>query len=135
MTSTAVVPKGIITPVVGRTDISGLHYDVDHEVLYAVFDGAGALRAIQADGTLIKEWVLPGSDQEGIALDVDANNLFIAEDSGRAMLYSPFPAIPEPGATFLLAAGGLTLMRRRRRVATACPPRRGRSMHGFSQSG
>jgi len=115
-TSTTVVFKGTITPVAGRTDISGLHYDVDNDVLYAVFDSANALRAMEADGTLVKEWVLPGSDQEGIALDVDADNLFIAEDSGRVMLHSPFPVIPEPGTLAMLTLGGLALIRWRRQM-------------------
>ena len=107
---------GTITPVVGRTDISGLHYDEDNEVLYAVFDTDDALRAMEADGTFIQEWDLPGFDQEGIALDADVANLFVAEDSGRVMLYSHFPVIPEPGTLGLLVAGGvLSLLRRKRR--------------------
>ena len=93
--STTVMHKGTITPVAGRTDISGLHYDVDSRVLYAIFDSSNTLRAMDAAGSLIKEWSLAGSNQEGIVLDVDTNNLFIAEDSGRVMVYSPFPIIPE----------------------------------------
>ena len=114
--STTVAFVGTITPVVGRTDLAGLHFDVANQVLYAVFDGVNALRAMQADGTLITEWVLPGFDQEGIALDAATDNLFISEDSGRVMLYSPFVAIPEPATMFVLIAGTLALIRRQAAV-------------------
>ncbi len=95
-TSTTVTPLSTITPVAGRNDISGLDYDVENEVLYAIFDNFNALRAMQPDGTFLSEWELPKDDQEGIAITTD--NLFIAEDSADIEIwrYSPFP--------FLLAA-------------------------------
>ena len=105
-TSTTVTPVATIVPVAGRTDISGLHYDVDNEVLYASFDSVDKLRAMEADGTLLIEWDLPGSDQEGVALA--GTTLFISEDTvnGDILKYAPFPAVPEP-STFLLSAVGL----------------------------
>jgi hypothetical protein len=87
-TATTVTFLGTITPVAGRADISGLDYDRDNQILYAVFDSANALRAMQVDGTFVAEWDLPGNDQEGIA--VRACDLFIAEDSGKVWRYD-FP--------------------------------------------
>ena len=68
---------------------------------------------MHADGTFINEWSLPGSAQEGIVLDPDTDNLFITEDTGRVMLYSPFPTIPEPATLGLLIIGGLALLQPR----------------------
>ena len=104
-TATTVTPISTITPVVGRTDISGLHYDTDYEVLYAIFDSSNLLRAMEPDGTFIAEWELVGNDQEGITLA--GTDLFIAEDVGKEVWrYSSFPVVPEP-STLLLAAFGL----------------------------
>lgn len=114
--STTVTHVSTITPVAGRTDISGLHYDVDRQVLYAVFDSANRLRAMEADGTFLVEWELPGSNQEGVTLA--GNHLYIAEDygsSGEIVDYSPFTPVPEPTCLALLALGGLALLKRRSR--------------------
>ena len=117
--STTVTPVSTITPVVDRTDISGLHYDVDKKVLYAVFDGSDKLRAMKADGTFLGEWELPRDNQEGVTMA--GNHLYIAEDygsSGNIVDYSPFVAIPEPGTLSLLCVsvlGFLTYTWRRRK--------------------
>lgn len=87
-TATSVTFMGTITPVTGRTDISGLDYDREHQILYAVFDDANDLRAMRSDGTFVGEWVLPGNDQEGIA--IRECELFVAEDSGKVWRYA-FP--------------------------------------------
>ena len=88
-TATTVTHLGTITPVSGRNDIAGLHYDDENEVLYAVFDQSNRLRAMQADGTYLQEWTLAGNNQEGIAFV--GNDLVIAEDSGHVRSYGPFP--------------------------------------------
>ena len=116
--STTVTPISTITPVAGRTDISGMHYDVDNDVLYAVFDGTDRLRAMQADGTFLVEWELPGNNQEGVTLASD--HLYIAEDDpagDHVMDYSPFTPVPEPATLTLLVLGGLAIGRRGRRQA------------------
>ena len=88
-TSTSVTHLSVITPVGGRTDLSGLHYDDRNEVLYAIFDRSNRLRAMEANGQFLSEWTLAGRDQEGIAMAGD--RLFITEDSGDVVRYEPFP--------------------------------------------
>jgi len=44
-----------INPVPGRADISGLEWDRDNNVLYAIWDGADMVRKMTADGTFIAE--------------------------------------------------------------------------------
>jgi len=75
------------TPVSGRWDISGLHYETSNGTLYAVWDSSNKLRAMESDCTNIVEWDLPGNDQEGITLcdgeGLNQNMVFIAEDTGK----------------------------------------------------
>ena len=105
-TSTTVSPLGSFNPVTGRRDLSGLDYDRAAGVLYAIYDGPNLMRAMTTAGSFLKEWTLPGSNQEGIA--VRGSSLFIAEDSGDIMLYAPFQPVPEPSG--LLAAALATAM-------------------------
>jgi hypothetical protein len=68
---------------------------------------------METDGTLMQQWDLPGSHQEGIAMR--PNDLFIAEDSGDVLLYTPSP-VPEPGtlaAVAVAVAAGVVWQRRR----------------------
>ena len=92
-TSTSVTYEGKIAAY--TDNISALHYDVDQQALYALYDGANVLRATTADGTLLKLWTsVPGSDQEGVALHDGV--LYIVEDygnstpAGNVAAYSPF---------------------------------------------
>ena len=53
---------------------------------------------MQADGTFIKEYALPGNDQEGIAVVVPEGApkalVYIAEDSGpEVWVYDDYPVI------------------------------------------
>jgi hypothetical protein len=105
-TSTTVSPLGSFNPVTGRRDLSGLDYDRAAGVLYAIYDGPNLMRAMTTAGSFLKEWTLPGSNQEGIA--VRGSSLFIAEDSADIMLYAPFQPVPEPSG--LLAAALATAM-------------------------
>lgn len=93
-TSTSVTHVRTIDADRSIADISGMHYAIAHDVLYAVYDSANLLRAITPDGTLLKEWDLPGDDQEGITFK-DAE-LYIAHDSGGVYRYSPFTGIDQP---------------------------------------
>jgi hypothetical protein len=78
--STNVKHVATLTPVAGRSDISGLDFDVETRILYALWDGAGCLRAMDTDCALIDEWLVPGNDQEGIA--IQGCRAFVAEDVG-----------------------------------------------------
>lgn len=116
--STAVTFVDSFQPVV-RSDLSGLHYDRDRDVLFAIYDGPNLMRAMNIDGSLIEEWTLPGVNQEGLALV--GNVLYVAEDSGAVVQY-----VPEPSAVALAAIGWLGLaggwIRRRSRVTNSSFP-------------
>lgn len=85
----------VITPVAGRGDLAGLHFQVETATLYAVYDGSNLLREIGVDGTYVTEYVLPGANQEGVTLvpscPTASTEIYIAEDSGRIMEYSGYP--------------------------------------------
>ena len=84
-----------LTPVAGRTDLSGLDYHRESEILYAVFDGSDALRAMEPDMTFLSEWDLPGNDQEGIAFA--GCEMFVSEDVGKEVWrYSFLPYFGDP---------------------------------------
>ncbi len=93
----------VLTPVPNLTDLSGLHYDPQKDVLYAVFDSANLLLALDTSGALIHEWLLPGNDQEGVA--VRGCDLLIAEDTdAEVWRYVGFPGdtldVDDDGVTY-----------------------------------
>jgi len=105
---------GTLTPVAGRTDISGLHFDPETRLLYAIFDSTNFCRIMRPDGTYVAESWLPGSAQEGITLSDEY--MFIAQDSGAVLryplLFKPSLCEPPPGLVPILfvdasAADGL----------------------------
>jgi hypothetical protein len=74
-------------------DISGLHYDEESGILFAVFDAYDLLVSMYYDGS---SWVeitymaVPGKNQEGIAGYYDddyTGTVFIAQDSGEFLRY------------------------------------------------
>lgn len=91
--STAVTLVNSITPAPAITDLSGLDFDRASGVLWACYDSANILRAMQPIGstalTIIGNYVLPGSDQEGIAID-PCNRLFVTDDTGPLWSYGSF---------------------------------------------
>jgi len=114
-TSTAVTHVQTISALNSVTDISDMYYEAAQGALYAIYDSANLLRAMNPDGTLIKEWNLPGSNQEGLALN--GTDLYIGEDygsGGDVLRYSNFVGVPEPATLALLAIGAMVLARPRR---------------------
>jgi hypothetical protein len=65
----------------GLADLSGLDYDSDRECLYVISDSENVILGITREGLALRSWVIPGEDQEGIAVDRDGF-LYIAQDSG-----------------------------------------------------
>lgn len=87
-----------IPPSNGIKDISGLHYAAGHNSLYAIYDSSNLLRAMNPDGSVIREWTLPGRDQEGITMK--DNTLYLSKDFGKkggdVFRYAPFEGINQP---------------------------------------
>ncbi|UCE60084.1 MAG: hypothetical protein JSU63_21900, partial [Phycisphaerales bacterium] len=92
-TDTSVVHVNTITPVAGRTDMSGLHYNTGNGVLYAIFDSSNRLVALDVAGTCLAEWDIPGNQQEGLA--AFGCFLFVADDVGPAVWRYVFPFAQE----------------------------------------
>ena len=88
-TSTLVTLERTIEPYSGRTDLSGLEWDWDENVVYAVWDAGNVVARLTPEGTLIDEFQLPGNDQEGVA--VRPCELFIMEDVGKEVWRYGFP--------------------------------------------
>jgi hypothetical protein len=103
----------------GVNDISDMHYEASQNTLYAIYDSANLLRAMKPDGTLIKEWTLPGNKQEE-GLTLKGSDLFIGEDdTGAVIRYSNFVGVPEP-STILLLITGLAVLLVRNGVKHLC---------------
>ena len=81
----------------GKTsDISGLDFDVDTGLMYALYDGYNELLEATPAGEILKTYSVVGNDQEGIALvpncETGTASVFIAEDVGpEVWRYSPYP--------------------------------------------
>lgn len=75
----------------GLTLISGLDYNADCSLLYALWRFLPRLRVISLDGNILVEWNLPGTCQEGVALwdglTPGQAQIFIAEDNGGVWRY------------------------------------------------
>ncbi|MBM4079130.1 MAG: hypothetical protein FJ272_02305 [Planctomycetes bacterium] len=65
----------------GVSDLSGIHYDAKSGHLFVIADGPNLFLEVTRDGEILREYALPGNDQEGITLD-DEDFLYIAQDSG-----------------------------------------------------
>jgi hypothetical protein len=109
----------------GRDDVSGLHYDRSTQRLYAIHDDFDVIVEMKRDGTFIREFDLPGVNQEGITVVPDCgtqqSRLFVSEDSQAVWRYELYPAtcvspsmIPALSATGAVALVGLL-------VATSIP--------------
>ena len=75
----------------GLPFISGLDYNTEYGLLYAMWRFLPRLRLMLLDGTIVMEWDLPGDSQEGVALWAGLTSgqaqIFIAEDNGEVWRY------------------------------------------------
>lgn len=75
----------------GLAGISGLHYNQEHGLLYAMWSNGHQLRVMLPNGTILVTWDLPGDSQEGIALweglAPGEGQIFVAEDAGEVWRY------------------------------------------------
>ena len=83
-----VVPGGTFASHLGPDDLSGLHYEPEADVLYAIHDGHDVIVEYDGQDVFLREYSLPGDNQEGVALAPccpgGAASVFLAEDSGQA---------------------------------------------------
>jgi hypothetical protein len=99
----------------GRDDVSGLHYDTATQTLYVIHDDFDVIVEIEADGSFIREFDLPGDAQEGITVVPDCgtqqSRVFVSQDLGEVWRYELYPAacVP-PELPALTATGRLALV-------------------------
>jgi len=84
------------TPTQGRGDISDLFFNTETKILYVLYDSTNKLREITTDNELIKEYDVPGTEQEGIAILPSYPNttatIIIGEDTPTKLVkYNNFP--------------------------------------------
>lgn len=79
-------PEGQITSFfpLSIIDISGLAYDTSRHCLVVVSDTTNLLVEVTRDGTVLRQHLLPGNDQEGIALDQEGF-MYIAQENGEVI--------------------------------------------------
>ena len=65
-------------------DISGLEYDSSRHCLVVVSDTTNLLVEVVRDGTVLRQHLLPGNDQEGITLD-HQGFMYIAQENGEVI--------------------------------------------------
>ncbi len=87
---------GNIIPQAGTTDLSGLDYEPSTQILYAIFDSSDLLLEMQANGTVLNSYNMPGSAQEGVAVQPacpnTTTNIYLAEDATpQIFAYSNYP--------------------------------------------
>lgn len=108
---TTVTHLATLDPAPLNDDIAGLDWVAETDTLYAAYDTANEIVAFDRAGVPATTWVLPGNDQEGIA--IRGCGLFVAQDTGEVRRYVDFPSPADCDelridAPFLsLAAGGV----------------------------
>ena len=86
-----------ITPYASYSDISGIDYNSDTGITYAIFDSANALLELNAADGIVEHYSLPDSaQQEGIAIKTNClsrtADVYIAnDDSGQVVKYASYP--------------------------------------------
>ena len=87
--------KGVIIPIAGETELSGLCFDKTTNRLYASFDKDNLLLEMMTNGKVLHKYSLPGETQQGIAIfNKDRGYLFVGEDStSKVVKYSGYPNV------------------------------------------
>ena len=83
-----------LTPKPGVTDISGLHFCRETNILYGIYDTANLLVEMRTDGTVLREYNLPNNDQEAFTIipsETGHGEAFIGEDTGTVWRWEPYP--------------------------------------------
>lgn len=63
-------------------DISGLAYDTQGDFLVLISDTTNLLVELKREGTILRQYLLPGDEQEGIVLD-GLGYMYIAQETGE----------------------------------------------------
>ena len=63
-------------------DISGLAYDAQGDCLVLISDTTNLLVELKREGTILSQYLLPGTEQEGIVLD-GLGYMYIAQENGE----------------------------------------------------
>ena len=63
-------------------DISGLAYDAQGDLLVLISDTTNLLVELKREGTVLRQYLLPGDEQEGIVLD-GLGYMYIAQENGE----------------------------------------------------
>lgn len=63
-------------------DISGLAYDAQGDFLVLISDTTNLLVELKREGTILRQYLLPGDEQEGIVLD-GLGYMYVAQENGE----------------------------------------------------
>ena len=63
-------------------DISGLAYDAQGDLLVLISDTTNLLVELKREGTILRQYLLPGDEQEGIVLD-GLGYMYVAQENGE----------------------------------------------------
>ena len=63
-------------------DISGLAYDAQGDFLVLISDTTNLLVELKREGTILRQYLLPGEEQEGIVLD-GLGYMYVAQENGQ----------------------------------------------------
>ncbi len=85
-----------VTPYAGHTDISGLDYNSDTGLTYAIFDSSNVLLELNSSNGTVHEYALPGTAQEGITFKTNcmsrvADAYVANDDTGSVVKYANYP--------------------------------------------
>ena len=107
--------RSVLSTSPERTDLSGLHFDHATDSLFALYESGDLVRQMTKDGSLIREFRVPGKDQEGLAVVGDCDTgravIYIAQDGGEVWRYPDHPVTclenqPNPSGVVSPREGG-----------------------------